>query len=139
MMIKTKAPLLRLLSAALAVMTLSALAAPADMSPEAVAERIKPVGSVHLAGAQAAAPVASGPMTGEQVYGKFCIACHGTGALGAPKFGNADDWGPRKAKGADTLHTHALNGFNQMPARGTCVTCSDDEVKAAVDYMLSKI
>ena len=138
-MMTTKAPLRRWLSAALAAVALTALAQPADMSAEAIAERIKPVGDVHLTGAQAATPVASGPLTGDQVYNKFCVACHATGALNAPKFGDATAWAPRKAQGNDTLYTHAINGFNQMPARGTCAACSDDEIKAAVDYMLSKI
>lgn len=40
------------------------------------------------------------------------------------------------AKGMDTLYTHAIGGFNAMPAKGLCMTCSDDEVKAAVDHMI---
>ena len=121
-----------------AVATMLVMAAPVDLSAEAIAERIKPVGDVHLAGAQAV-EVATGPLTGDQVYNKFCVACHATGALNAPKFGDAAAWGPRKAQGAETLYTHAIGGFNQMPAKGTCATCSDDEIKAAVDHMLSAL
>jgi cytochrome c5 len=56
--------------------------------------------------------------------------------LGSPKFGSAADWAPRAAKGLDTLYTHALGGFNSMPPKGTCAACSDDEIKAAVKYMV---
>lgn len=116
-----------------------ALSGSAFASAEGVAERIKPVGDVCLEGSScAAAPVAavaSAPRSGEEVYNGSCVTCHGAGVAGAPKFGDAAAWGPRIAQGADTLYTHALNGFNAMPAKGLCMTCSDDEVKAAVDYM----
>ncbi|NMV43156.1 cytochrome c5 family protein, partial [Vibrio parahaemolyticus] len=55
---------------------------------------------------------------------------------GAPKTGNADDWAPRIAQGKDTLVKHALEGFNAMPAKGTCMDCSDDEIIAAIDHMI---
>ncbi|MFP3459052.1 c-type cytochrome, partial [Psychrobacter sp. SIMBA_152] len=48
---------------------------------------------------------------------------------------SADDWAPRIAKGKDTLLDHAINGFNAMPPRGTCMDCSDDEISAAIDFM----
>ena len=56
--------------------------------------------------------------------------------------GNKDDWGPRIAQGKDTLYKHALEGFTgqkgMMPARGGNAALTDDEVKAAVDFMVSK-
>ena len=106
---------------------------------EAIAERIQPVGSVHLAGAQAVVAEPTGPLSGDQVYAKFCTACHATGALNAPKFGDKAAWGPRVAQGKETLYHHAIAGFNQMPAKGTCMACSDDEIKAAVDHMLGAL
>ena len=84
----------------------------------------------------AVAAVASGPLSGDQVYNQFCFACHATGVSGAPMFGKADQWAPRAAKGMDTLMNSTLNGLNAMPAKGTCATCSDDDLKAAVQYML---
>jgi cytochrome c5 len=116
-------------------------------SERATIDRIKPVGDVCVEGkpcdvsAAAAAPAAAGggaPRTGDQVFGAVCTNCHTAGVMGAPKFGNKGDWGPRISKGKPTLYTHALNGFNMMPAHGTCMTCSDAEIKAAVDYMVSK-
>ncbi len=78
---------------------------------------------------------------GEHVYKGTCVMCHGTGAGGAPKFGDKGEWGPRIAQGNATLYEHALKGFNgtkgAMPARGANSSLSDDDVKAAVDYMVS--
>ena len=76
--------------------------------------------------------------SGEDIYGKSCIACHGSGAAGAPKLGDIAGWVPRIGQGIDTLYTHAIKGFNGMPAKGLCMDCSDDEIKVAVDYMVSK-
>lgn len=127
------------LSAALLLLSTTAIAQPYDnaLNEEAIKKRIAPIGSVYLAGANAAAEVvSSGPRSGEQVYQASCFACHGTGALGAPK--TADDWAARLGKGRDVLIDHAINGFNAMPPRGTCMDCSDDEIAAAVDFMTAK-
>jgi cytochrome c5 len=86
----------------------------------------------------AAAPAAGGaPRTGEEVFSAVCTNCHTAGVLGAPLFGNKAAWAPRIAKGKETLYTHAINGFNAMPARGGG-ELSDQEVKNGVDYMVSK-
>ncbi len=106
---------------------------------EEVASRIIPIGSLCMSGDScAAAPVvvASGPRTGEQVY-NTCAACHASGAAGSPKFGDVAVWAPRIAQGAETLYTHSINGFKGMPAKGLCNDCSDDEIKAAVDYIVA--
>ncbi|TLM74333.1 c-type cytochrome [Microbulbifer harenosus] len=127
--------------AALAVAAGAAMAV-AQSVDEQIAERIAPAGQTCMKGDEcaAAAPAAAassgGARSGSDVYSGHCAACHATGAAGAPKFGDAGAWGPRIAKGMDTLYTHALNGFNAMPAKGLCMTCSDDEVKAAVDHMV---
>ncbi|MFO1390354.1 c-type cytochrome [Cellvibrio sp.] len=107
---------------------------------DTVKERIAPVGKVCMSGepcaAAPAAPASAGPKSGKDLYSSVCTNCHGTGVLGAPKFGNAGDWGPRVAKGLDTLYTHAIGGFNSMPPKGTCAACTDDEIKGAVKYMV---
>lgn len=124
-----------------AVLTVGAAAAMAQSVDEEIAERIAPAGETCMQGDEcaAAAPAASdsggGARSGKQVYDASCHTCHATGAAGAPKFGDADAWGPRIGKGMDTLYTHAIQGFNAMPAKGLCMDCSEDEVKAAVDYM----
>lgn len=104
-------------------------------------DRIRPVGEVCIQGkSNCAAPVAaasSGPRSGADVYGTSCIACHGTGAAGAPKMGVAADWAPRIAQGEETLVSHAINGIRGMPPKGTCMTCSDEEIKLAVEHMVA--
>lgn len=89
------------------------------------------------------APIASGESAshlakGEKVYATTCVACHGAGLLGAPKFGDKAMWGPRIAQGINTLHTNAINGIRFMPPKGGNASLSDGDVKAAVDYMISK-
>ncbi len=78
----------------------------------------------------------SGTKTGDEVYKTTCAVCHGAGVAGAPKVGDVAAWAPRIAKGVDTLYASSLNGFQAMPPKGTCLSCSDDELKAAVDYMI---
>jgi len=132
----------RLISAALlALLAIAGSAAStADEVSDAVAERIAPVGSICKSGEDcAAAPVAaaaSGPRSGEELYKTKCTTCHAVGVSGAPKMGNADDWAPRIAQGDETLFNHAWNGLNAMPAKGLCMDCSEDEIKAAIAYMV---
>ena len=75
---------------------------------------------------------------GEKILGSTCATCHGAGVLGAPKVGDKTAWGPRIAQGKDTLYKHALEGFKMMPAKGGNAALKDEEVKAAIDYMVSK-
>ena len=77
--------------------------------------------------------------SGEAVYKQFCFACHGTGAAGAPKLGDKTAWAPHIKKGEATLLKNALHGLNAMPPKGTCMECSEQEIKNAIEYMLSKV
>jgi cytochrome c5 len=83
--------------------------------------------------------IESGPRSGEEVYSKTCVACHSTGAAGAPILGDVAAWSPRIAKGIDVLYTSVLSGFNGCPAKGLCMDCSEKEIKAVVDYMVMKV
>jgi cytochrome c5 len=111
-----------------------------DKAADEIQSRLAPVGSVCMSGdscaAAPAAPASAGPKSGKEVFEGFCTTCHSAGVMGAPKMGSASDWAPRAAKGLDTLYTHALSGFNAMPAKGMCAACSDDEIKSAVKYMV---
>ena len=102
----------------------------------AILERIKPVAQVNVAKA-GAAPAA--PRTGEQVVGAVCNACHGTGALGAPKIGDGAEWSKRlgAAGGVDGLLKVAIKGLNAMPPRGGS-DASDQELRNAIEFMLGK-
>jgi cytochrome c5 len=115
----------------------------------AINERIAPIAKVAVSGQdnsalappKQAAGGAAPDLAGEEVFNSACVACHGAGVAGAPKFGDAAAWGPRIAKGADTLHKHALEGFQGqagfMPPKGGRTDLSDKSITNAVDYMMS--
>lgn len=75
---------------------------------------------------------------GEDVYKATCAVCHGAGIAGAPKFGDKTAWKARIAQGTPILYSHALKGIRAMPPKGTCATCTEKEIKNAVDFMVSK-
>jgi cytochrome c5 len=103
------------------------------MNPAAVAERIRPVGVVEVKDASDLSSL----KTGEQVFAAQCSACHASGALGAPKLGDAAAWGPRIKTGFDALLHSALTGKGQMPPQGGG-DFSDYEIARAVVYMTGK-
>lgn len=94
---------------------------------------------ISLATVLFVAAMAVNAATGEEVYKTTCATCHATGVLNAPKLGDATAWEKRVTeRGMDGLYASALNGFNNnaMPPKGLCMKCSDEELKAAVDYMI---
>jgi cytochrome c5 len=125
--------------AALASLTAYALT---EKQEAAVTERLEPAGKVCVQGDADCGTVAtvasSGPKSGEDVFNASCMACHSTGAGGAPKVGDAAAWADRIAKGNDVLYSSGINGLagTSMMAKGGCMSCSDEEVQAAVDYMV---
>jgi cytochrome c5 len=121
-------------------------AAPADT---VAATPAAPPAAAPVPAAEPAAPAAAPATTastagggdlvlGEKIFGATCATCHSAGVLGAPKAGDKTAWGPRIAQGKDTLYKHGLEGFKMMPAKGGNAALKDDEVKAAIDYMVSK-
>ncbi len=127
----------RTLMVALATVGLIAPTQAVDMSDDAILERIKPVGNVYLQSDQPTLAKITEPRSGEVVYNGYCTACHTSGVLGAPKMNDLADWAPRLAQGIDTVNKHAIQGFNAMPAKGTCMDCSDDEIIAAINHMIN--
>jgi cytochrome c5 len=93
---------------------------------------------------EAAAPQNAGVdlVKGEDVYTKSCSTCHGMGIAGAPKVGDAAAWEARIAQGEETLVNHAINGYQgssgYMPAKGGFAFLSDEDVAAAVAYMVTQ-
>ena len=75
---------------------------------------------------------------GEAVFNRVCKMCHGSGLMGAPKLGDVKAWSARIEQGSSKLTQHAIEGFNKMPPRGNCKSCSDEDIANAVAYMLSK-
>ena len=108
-----------------------------EMSKEAIAKRIKPVGQISMpeAAPAGAAAVAKVEKSGEEVFNAVCTACHTTGAAGAPKFGDKGAWGARIAQGYDTLVKNAINGIRGMPARGGGADLTDGEVAALASFV----
>lgn len=130
--------------------------AEAKLRENVVAERTKPVGMVVESGSEeamvesqvadeAATAIAQTGDIGQTVYNGLCINCHGLGeamAIAFPQTGDVDAWRDRVAQGVDVLYDHAINGhtgnMGMMPARGGNPDLSDEEVKAAVDYILAQ-
>ena len=132
----------------LAIAVLAAMlvqTASASTMEKEVAERIKKVGSICVQGepceqATAATGVTTAASGGaDAIYQASCATCHSIGVAGAPKMGDKAEWAPRISKGMDGLYASVFNGLAAgMPARGLCFTCSDDDLKAVVDFMVEK-
>ena len=97
----------------------------------AVAARLKPVGQVEVTDPNAPKVEKSG----KEIVEAVCSACHGSGALGAPKIGDKAAWAPRLKQGQEVLYTHALKGFKAMPPKGGAADLPDAQIKATVDYL----
>jgi cytochrome c5 len=74
---------------------------------------------------------------GKAVYDKTCVACHATGVANAPKLGDKAAWAPRIATGKDALVGSVVKGKGAMPPKAGAADLKDDDIKAAVDYMIS--
>ncbi|GAB5497720.1 MAG: hypothetical protein PsegKO_00310 [Pseudohongiellaceae bacterium] len=81
---------------------------------------------------------ASSDIDPQAVYNRNCMACHMTGAAGAPKLDDDAAWDERLEKGMDAVMANVYNGIGAMPARGLCMDCSDADLRAVVDYMISQ-
>ena len=129
-----------------------------DEPPENVTAEVmkntEPVAKVQMKGDEPEAPAAeestemvaaseeAGNDAGKKTYDGICVACHGSGIPNIPQLGDAAAWAPRIEQGKDILYEHAIVGFTgksgmPMPAKGGNPALSDDDVKAAVDYIVS--
>jgi cytochrome c5 len=121
-----------------------------DAQRAAIEARIAPVGKVCVEGESCggapatavasggASGAAAGPVDGEATYNMACMACHATGAGGAPIVGDMAAWEPRIGKGIDALYNSGLNGIagTGMLAKGGRVDISDEAIIASVDHMV---
>ncbi|MCK5726906.1 MAG: c-type cytochrome, partial [Thiotrichaceae bacterium] len=110
------------------------------ITTETVAEKVEETEAKEATTEKAeVAVVASGDnKEGEKLYKKTCFACHDTGVASSPILGDAAVWAPRIAAGKEVLYSTAINGKGAMPPKGGNASLSDEEVKAVVDYMISK-
>ena len=113
----------------------SGAGADAGAAASQAAAALAAIASVPAA-APAGAQSADASQPGKVLYQQVCQACHAAGVLGAPKFGNKDDWAPRLKNPMDVVYNYALHGKGAMPPKGGS-NASDADVKAAVDYMVS--
>lgn len=82
---------------------------------------------------------ATPPHPGEQVYNRYCFSCHAGGVAGAPRTGDAEAWAVRIEKGREALLQATIEGVPPgMPPRGLCSSCTDEELSAAIDYMIER-
>lgn len=113
-----------------------------------IQKRIQPIGQVHVQDENSASsPIKVGNKVvmevkkeiGKDVYDKHCIVCHRDGLAGAPKMQNETDWKPRLVgRTIQDLVASSIKGLNAMPAKGTCLECTDKDLEAAIHYMLPK-
>ena len=115
-------------------------------------QRIKPVGDVYVgsvppeavaqaqpAQAQPAGAEAAAPADGKKVYNSVCMACHTTGAANAPKLGDKAAWAKYLGKSMNEVYSGAIKGRGGMPAKGGRADLTDEQVKAAVDYLVESV
>jgi cytochrome c5 len=126
-------------------------------SAQAIAERLKPAGTLVIAsdvaqpdekmsdstdqaatGAPVPVAVTGGADAAKTIYGSSCAACHDSGAAGAPKLGDKAAWTARIKTGKESLYNSALKGKNAMPPKGGNASLSDEDVKQVVDYMVTQ-
>lgn len=132
----------RLLAIAILTAAAAGASAYAPGTEAEIRERTQPFGQLRVAASEGEGEgevaQASEPRSGQEVYNQFCVACHQAGVAGAPQL-TAEAWEPRIAQGMDVLYATTLNGKGAMPAGGTCFDCSEEELRATVDWMVESV
>jgi cytochrome c5 len=113
-------------------------APPPAEAPEPAAEPEAPQAAAESQAADKPADPQDVTVDGQKIYQASCQACHAAGVAGAPKLGDKEAWAPRIAKGNDALFSSVKNGLNAMPPKGACMSCSEDELGAAIEYMVEQ-
>ena len=112
-----------------------------DNSEKIVEQRLTPPGVGVVRIDQTAPPVttaanAANMSPGQKTYETYCVVCHGAGVAGAPKKGDQTAWKKRLDEGWAVVLGRAMKGYNAMPAKGTCATCTEADLKAAIEFMM---
>jgi cytochrome c5 len=95
--------------------------------------------ALYLKSLQSAAPPKPSGSVGKVIYESYCVGCHASGGGGAPKYGDGSSWDPVLQKGIEKVYHNAIQGVGGMPAKGTCISCSADDIKQAVNYMVAAV
>jgi cytochrome c5 len=111
-----------------------------DNSEKMVEQRLTPPGAGLVTIDQTAPPIiaaanAANISPGQKTYETYCVVCHGAGVAGAPKKGDQAAWKKRLDEGWAVVLARAMKGYNAMPPKGTCATCTEADLKAAVEFM----
>lgn len=112
-----------------------------ETNEKATANRLAPAGELKMADGSAAPEQASAerePRSGKEIYDRHCMACHSTGAAGAPRTGDASAWESVLEKGIEQVYANSIQGVRGMPPRGLCMDCTNEEVEASVDYIVEE-
>ncbi|MFC4445968.1 c-type cytochrome [Castellaniella denitrificans] len=112
-----------------------AAAAPAEAPKAAEAKPAETQPAPQAEAKPAEAQANAGNAVGKKLYESVCVTCHSIGLAGAPKFGDKASWEPFVKTGLDTMLKNAISGVGAMPPRGGS-QASDDELKAAIQYMV---
>lgn len=125
--------------------------AASDFDRDQIQKRIRPIGEVRvtkdLSDDASPTQITNKPQQvdtaeqnpGAKIYEQYCKTCHQNGLAGAPKYRVDVDWKPRMAeKSMDDMVANAIKGINAMPPKGTCMSCSDEDIRMAVEYMVPK-
>jgi len=124
------------------------IAAAEDYDRSQVIKRIKPIGDVRIkedleksleksSMTKAAEEKKVEGQSPEKIYQQFCVTCHKTGLAGAPKFRDEADWKEKTAgRTIEELTATAIKGINAMPPKGTCMQCTEEDIKETIQYML---
>lgn len=97
------------------------------------------LGVFTLAEAQGAAVAAPAKERAMALWARSCALCHIDGNAGAPRVGQAEEWGPRLAQGRETLLKHTVEGLNNMPPLGYCMACERDDFLVMIDFMTANL
>lgn len=109
-----------------------------NQSADQLEKRLAHPYEVSISGVVKEEPKEVAAVPGQKVYQTYCSACHGYGVAGAPKTGDKSAWEKRMAQGWDTIMSHAIGGYKGMPAKGNCLTCSDEDIRTSIEYILSQ-